>query len=285
MKRIEYVLPVAAMRGKLSAKGEGLQYAENNNPAFEAPDGRQYARNYEGAFIAAKRSSDGKKYFSVKTKSATLIDNASKRRMALLGAAGACVAYILKPGNMSVVNVLGPLNAHYEHAKSTEGFKGSLRKYVFLTVYAALEAGKDFEWPAIQLAPQTTIPAVKLYSRWSGSDIDGQQERVVNVSDAILVKFWLQLAKNGITFKIKYSPDTDGGFDPENYVTLTGVAHDGDTFGQLIESSNNILGLEKDEQNNIQMSNGRGVFKADGDGVTTATEIDSTEGYYAESAG
>lgn len=285
MRKIEFIAPVEAMRGKLSGDDPKLQYAENNNPAFEAPDGRQYAKNYAPKYIGAKRSSDGLKYFSVKTKSATLIDNASKRRMALLGAAGACVAYILKPGNMSVVNVLGPLNAHYEHAKSAEGFIGSLRKYIFLHVYAALEAGKDFVWPAIQLSPGTTIPAVTLFSRWSGSDIDGQEERVVNVSDAILVKFWLQLAKNGITFKIKYSPDTDGGFDPENYVTLTGVAHNGDTFGQLIESSNNILGLEKDEQNNIQMSNGRGVFKADGDGVVTATEIDSTEGYYAESAG
>lgn len=85
MKRIEFVAPVESMRGNLSGK-QDLVYNDNDNKAFEAPTGRQYAKNYQPRFIGAKRASDGHKYFAVKTKSATKITNATKLNMALLGA-------------------------------------------------------------------------------------------------------------------------------------------------------------------------------------------------------
>lgn len=280
MRKIEFIAPVEAMRGKLSGDDPKLQYAENNNPAFEAPDGRQYAKNYQPKYIGAKRSSDGLKYFSVKTKSATLIDTASKRRMALLGAAGACVGYILKPGNMSVVNVLAPLKAHYEHAKSAEGFTGSLRKYIFETVYAALQAGTDFEWPAIRLSPQTTIPAVKLYSRWSGTEVEpGDTGYIVNVSDHILVKFWTVLT-GGVIFKVEISHYDDGNLIID--AVKVGVALSGATFGDVINSASNILGMTKDDQNNILCESlplwSGGVEE---DGVETTTPVTANEMYYA----
>ena len=84
MKRIEFIAPVEALRGNLSGK-QTLVYAQNDNPAFDAPEGRQYARNYKPRYIGYRRLKDGAVYFGVKRKSATKVDAASKITMAALG--------------------------------------------------------------------------------------------------------------------------------------------------------------------------------------------------------
>lgn len=88
MKRIEFIAPVESMRGNLSGN-QSLEYAENNNPAYEAPNGVQYARNYQPRFIGAKRGSDGLKYFTVRTKSATNLKASTRRSMAIVGVTAA----------------------------------------------------------------------------------------------------------------------------------------------------------------------------------------------------
>lgn len=84
MKRIEFIAPVEALRGNMSGS-QTLVYAENDNPAYEAPDGRQYARNYKPRYIGFRRAKDGAVYFGVKRKSATKVDRAAKITMAALG--------------------------------------------------------------------------------------------------------------------------------------------------------------------------------------------------------
>ena len=88
MKRIEFIAPVESMRGNLSGN-QSLEYAQNNNPAYEAPDGVQYARNYQPRFIGAKRGSDGLKYFAVRTKTATNLKATTRRAMAIVGVTAA----------------------------------------------------------------------------------------------------------------------------------------------------------------------------------------------------
>lgn len=88
MKRIEFIAPVESMRGNLSG-GQSLEYADNNNPAYEAPNGVQYARNYQPRFIGAKRGADGLKYFAVRTKSATNLKASTRRPMAIVGVTAA----------------------------------------------------------------------------------------------------------------------------------------------------------------------------------------------------
>lgn len=88
MKRIEFIAPVESMRGNLSGN-QSLEYADNNNPAYEAPNGVQYARNYQPRFIGAKRGSDGLKYFTVRTKSATNLKATTRRAMAIVGVTAA----------------------------------------------------------------------------------------------------------------------------------------------------------------------------------------------------
>lgn len=88
MKRIEFIAPVESMRGNLSGN-QSLEYADNNNPAYEAPNGVQYASNYQPRFIGAKRGSDGLKYFTVRTKSATNLKATTRRAMAIVGVTAA----------------------------------------------------------------------------------------------------------------------------------------------------------------------------------------------------
>lgn len=88
MKRIEFIAPVESMRGNLSGN-QSLMYAVNDNPAYEAPDGVQYARNYQPRFIGAKRGSDGLKYFAVRTKTATNLKATTRRAMAVVGVTAA----------------------------------------------------------------------------------------------------------------------------------------------------------------------------------------------------
>lgn len=88
MKRIEFIAPVEAMRGNLSGKQE-LKYAENENPAYEAPNGAQSAHNYQPRFIGAKRAASGLKYFAVRTKQTAVLNGKTRMQMALTGAIAA----------------------------------------------------------------------------------------------------------------------------------------------------------------------------------------------------
>lgn len=69
MKRIEVAYPFEAARGALGGR-QKLVYNDHNNPAFDAPLGRQYAKNYRKQMIASKRASDGLNYFQIKSRSA-----------------------------------------------------------------------------------------------------------------------------------------------------------------------------------------------------------------------
>lgn len=84
MKRIEFIAPVEAMRGNLSGS-QKLVYAMNNNPAWDAPDGKSYARNYKPRFVGAKRAATGATYFATKVRSAINNSIASKQAQAVLG--------------------------------------------------------------------------------------------------------------------------------------------------------------------------------------------------------
>lgn len=95
MKRIEFIAPVESMRGNLSG-AQALEYAENNNPAYEAPNGVQYARNYQPRFIGAKRGADGLKYFAVRTKTATNLKPSTRRAMAIVGVTAAIRSALMK---------------------------------------------------------------------------------------------------------------------------------------------------------------------------------------------
>lgn len=217
MKRIEFIAPVESMRGNLSGN-QVLEYAENNNPAFEAPAGVQYARNYQPRFIGAKRSATGKKYFQIKTKSATRINAGTKLKMALLGGTGAVRAAILS----NAVN-RGLVEAVYTAAKAAgQTSAKTLEKFAYDVIYEGLQ-NKSIMF--VFSAPGAS--SVAFHNPWVYA---GQQGGIgVTIKTTILVKFWSELAINPITFT------ADG---------LKGIAHSGDTFSQDFLNSNlNVIPL------------------------------------------
>lgn len=234
MKRIEFIAPVEAIRGNLSGK-QKLVYAENDNPAYEAPIGRQYARNYRPSFIGAKRASDGLKYFSVKTKSATGLTLSSKKAMAVLGGAGALIAAILRdPSRKTALQI--QLEYNIQHGLVAAGT--SLRKWMSDKVQSALR----FKQSEIDFKAGTGTTEVKVNNPW----VEGGTGTNVGVGDANLVKFWDMLASNSIKFKVE---------------GMTGVGHAGTGFTDIISSTYNVLGLEKDANNYVMLN---GMYLRDG---------------------
>lgn len=205
------------MRGNLSGV-QRLQYAEHNNPAFDAPEGRQYAKNYQPRFIGARRASDSLKYFTVKTKAATKINSASLLRMALLGASGALYAAAIK--NASVLTQAEGVYAYYKsHGMTSDTFRKWLQDNLRMILANKMSA---FIATASSSAGTFNLTIDNPWVKSSGAPN-------CPVSSTTLVKFWMQLAVNPVLFKVD---------------SATGIATVNDTFGDVAANEyRNVLGI------------------------------------------
>lgn len=216
MKRIEFIAPVEAMRGNLSG-AQKLQYPTDNQGAYEGPAGTvNYARNYSPRFIGAKIAKSGKKYFAVRTKTANHLTVKSKQAMALMGGTGAIVASILRDKTAEIyTNLYGAWVKAQELGGSTSTFRqflsGSIRRMLIqksATYHVQVgEFGQDIDNPWNTTKPNPNV----------------------SISQAILVKFWGELAAKAIVI------DVEG---------LKLIAHSGDTFQNVIESGYNVMNLK-----------------------------------------
>lgn len=84
------IAPFDVLTGNISGTRK-LKYNDKMNPAWDAPDGQQYAKNYKPRYIGIYRAKTGKTTFSVKEKTSTTLNAASRRRMAAMG--GTCAMY------------------------------------------------------------------------------------------------------------------------------------------------------------------------------------------------
>lgn len=107
-KRIIMIAPFEVLTGNLSGQ-QRLEYAENNNPAYEAPNGSMGARNYKTRYIGARRA-DGTSYFSVRRKSTAVLNGKTRRQMAVLGSLQDIIA------KMKTTNVVAGTNYTYHQA-------------------------------------------------------------------------------------------------------------------------------------------------------------------------
>lgn len=237
MKRIEFIAPVESMRGNLSG-AQKLQYPTDNQGAYEGPAGAvNYARNYSPRFIGAKIAKSGKKYFSVRTKTANHLTVKSKQAMALMGGTGAIVASILRDKTAEIyTNLYGAWVKAQELGGSTSTFRqflsGSIRRMLIqksATYHVQVgEFGQDIDNPWNTTKPNPNV----------------------SISQAILVKFWGELAAKAIVI------DVEG---------LKLIAHSGDTFQNVIESGYNVMNLKA-------LANVPGAVG----GITTVVTADST---------
>lgn len=216
MKRIEFIAPVEAMRGNLSG-AQKLQYPTDNQGAYEGPAGTvNYARNYSARFIGAKIAKSGKKYFSVRTKTANHLTVKSKQAMALMGGTGAIVASILRNKTAEIYT-----NLYGAWVKAQEmGSTSTFRKFLSDSIRRML----------IQKSAVIHVQVGEF-----GQDIDNPWNTTkpnpnVSISQAILVKFWGELAAKAIVI------DVEG---------LKLIAHSGDTFQNVIESGYNVMNLKE----------------------------------------
>lgn len=177
MKRIEFIAPVEAMRGNLSG-AQKLEYPTDNLGAYEGPMGAvNYARNYSPRFVGAKIAKSGKKYFSVRLRTANHLTAKSKKAMALLGGTGAIYAAILKNASL-----LAGIQAQY-NALVAVGLQKSFRKYVTDVIRQGL----------IEKAAQFTFSGPESPVNVANPWVNTSANPNIEVSDAILVKFWSEL--------------------------------------------------------------------------------------------
>ena len=186
MRRIEFIAPVEAMRGNLSGK-QSLLYADNDNPAWDAPDGRQYAKNYTPRFIGARRSKDGKTYFAVKTKSAVKLSNAFRTQNAIL-AASSVIANIL----MKDLSVLAGLQERYAQT-APEGW--SFKRWLMSIIKTGLKNKQHFAFSG------TSLGALFIGNPYLITPIPAGGTSIVSAyPKELLVKFWVQLSVEGIYY-------------------------------------------------------------------------------------
>lgn len=187
MKRIEFIAPVEAMRGNLSGN-QDLVYAENDNKAFDGPlNSVNYARNYSPRFIGAKRASDNRKYFTVRTKSANHLTPKSKLAMAVLGGAGALYAALVADKSAAIYQ---QAQAYWLKAQEF-GEKRSFRKCMMDYLMDMVRTKKS---------ERTLIVSgvsVTFHNPWNLGGADAN----LNLSPIIVVKFWSQL-NGGPTFHL-----------------------------------------------------------------------------------
>lgn len=237
MRRIEFIAPVEAMRGNLSGS-QKLEYALNNNPAFDAPLGRQYAKNYQPRFIGAKRASDGHKYFGLRTKSATLITVASRKRMAVLGGCGSMIGIILTSISLGGSRDKLEQSWQWEIQNVPSQAGKTFRKFLTDKLYQMLNVGL----PAAEF--YTAGPVYSVLNPWCYNQSFSTTDPtviVVSVPNDILVKFWLQLCC-----------DEDYGFTNVTPIYFyvdgaQGIAVSTMLFNFLVGSRLNVLNLTTEE--------------------------------------
>lgn len=278
MKRIEFIAPVEAMRGNLGSK-QDLRYADHDNKAWDAPDGRQYARNYQPRYIGAKRAADGLKIFQVKTKAATNISTETRKNMAVLGGTGAIVGAakigehemggapfysLVAVVNYAINDYESPNLERVERAATffrNIGFdynenKDNVEKFVYDCVFNMTKRKQEqISW--VYISSLITAHLDNPYGSLSQGN--------VTIGKATLIKFWTQLAPGGATF---------------NVAGDTGICFEGNTFDDVTHSEHvNVLGLSIGtigQEEYVKLGNE--YLKLDDDYVKAGDEVDTEAG-------
>ena len=249
MKKIEFIAPVEAMRGNLSGS-QTLLYATRNNPAWDAPEGDQAAKNYTPRYVGAKRARGGLKYFAVRKSSVTKITSKTREIMALLAGSSAC--FIAASRNLMIYT---ELRAAFLEAKASDQSL-TFRKWLQGILYVML-ANKQGYAPISFKGADGTTQTIKVGNPWVAPGAGVTEVTELTIPQDILVKFWTQLAVGGFNFELAIA----GGR------RIKGIAYSGLNWETMIESDTlNVLGLVIDTDDNDAIKyNGLYVLNVAGD--------------------
>lgn len=236
MRRIEYIAPVAAIRGNLSGN-QALLYPTKNNSAWDSPSGkRNYATNYTPRYIGAKRSRDGHTFFAVKKRSSVTMSDALRKQQAILGGSKAIYdALIHNP------LTIGRMQALYLESPERNNYGWSMYKWAYSQISG--QVGSKIAGIRIIGKLNGGTPLV-VQNPWISTTVAGAV--AVTISNEVLAKFWMQLANNPVVFTV------DGA---------TGVAYDGDSFDDLVAAAYNVLGLTIGTNNKVILGTASGGYE------------------------
>lgn len=207
-KNIFMISPFEVLTGNLSGK-QDLKYPSNDNKAYEAPEGRQYARNYRTRYIGCRRAKDGKAFFLVKKASATKVSASTKLNMALLGATQAIWANI-KSDN----TIMGKIGPSYELAVAQGSTSMSLENWAKDIIRRGLLGKTQY----FNFTPQTGAGVGVATNPFNAPETPQSGAHVTSIKNSVLVEFWGVLGFNAIYFYV-------GG--------RKCIAHTGDTFNNV----------------------------------------------------
>lgn len=179
-KRVQMIAPFEALRGNVSGK-QKLLYAENDNPAYEAPEGINYARNYKPRYVVSMNSKTGNVHFALKRKHATVINDQTRSAMGSLGATQDLFQHARKD-----LSVVGPLMAAY-NASAEKANGESYYKWFAKTADKAFR-NKYGSISFLEVQNGTTY-SVKIDNPF----IEGTIGAPVAMSPAIIQKFFTSL--------------------------------------------------------------------------------------------
>lgn len=254
-KRISFISPIDHLSGNLSGK-QDLKYALNDNPAFEAPEGKQYARNYKPRFVGTYRASNGTSSFQVRTKTATNIKPGTKLVMASLGAAASLAEVIMgKSSTWTTLkaNIQASFDAGFKSGditeKSAKTWLTAQLREMFVSKSQSIQL-PDYSHPGVLLS--------HIYNQFVVEQWDS--ERDPKLPDRILIKFWTVLSPTGWLFKVN---------------GMTGlIMFPGQTFGAIITGDGiNVLGLKKTQSNHITTSDDLYLLNSDNNYVVASSYI------------
>ena len=227
-KSYRMLSPFDVVTGNVSG-AQNLEYPLNGGSAFDAPAGsKQYAQNYKPRFIMHERKSDGKLYFQLRQRSCVHKTTKSILAMAALGAAGAIIGAILADKTSALYIALQ--DAYVSTKPMKDGKAISFRKWLSDAYIPQLKAKTGI---LIRTYSNGGLPVFVAINNPFVSGGTAQYD--VTISDDVLVKFWSVLANDPISFTIDGIPGK-------------GVAHEGETFGTLVDGTHNVLGLTRDSE-------------------------------------
>lgn len=120
--------PFDVLTGNLSG-AQDLRYKENNNKAYEAPNGSASALNYTTRYVGAKRA-DGKSYFAVRRKTTTTLNSKTRMNMAILGSIAAIRSAIQFGATSDWSNLKAIYAYRMEHGGDAAGSGISFNKWL-----------------------------------------------------------------------------------------------------------------------------------------------------------
>lgn len=264
-KRFKMLAPFDSVSGNVSG-AQKLAYPVNGQGAYEGPAGKNYAQNYKPRFIMNERKSDGRLYFQVKQRSATTITARSKRAMAVLGGCGAIIGAILKDKTTAMYQALYEAWIATKPFSQKTGLPSSFREWLSAFIMGALRS------KAAVISVLWNNEGTPAFITINNPFVSGGTATYdVEISDSALVKFWSELANNPIFFTV------DG-------IVGKGIAHQGETFGTVVDGAHNVLGLTRDSEQAgaAIMYAGRGInigYEEEPSSVIASMTIDPSETY------